>query len=151
MAADKDMLEELFRLQTSLNDYIFNKKGLQDKDGRPLTMSRLMQSAAENELGPNSDTNVWLSKFLQALNDESREVSEELLWKWWSKDTLNMENIREEIVDQLHFWISLALASGMNAKDVFECYLRKNKVNIERQNQDYSKSAKHETDHNQVS
>ncbi len=142
MAADKDMLEELFRLQSSLNDYIFRKKGLQDKDGRPLTMSRLMQAATEAEPGPNSDTNIWLSRFLQALNDESREVSEELLWKWWSKDTLNMENIREEIVDQLHFWISLSLASGMNAKDVFERYLRKNEVNIKRQNQDYSKSSK---------
>lgn len=147
----KDKLEELFRLQASLNDYIFKKQGLKDKDGNPLTMDRLTEVAAtKNIQGPNSDTNIWLSKFLQALNDESREVGEELLWKWWSSDSLNMENIRTEIVDQLHFWISLALTSGMDANDVFNLYLKKNETNIQRQDQEYSKISKNESENNRI-
>ena len=76
----------------------------------------------------------------------SRELGEELLWKWWSKDSLSMQNIRVEIVDQLHFWVSLALTAGMDANKVFDIYSQKNQVNIDRQNKDYSKSNKNEND-----
>jgi len=57
-----------------------------------------------------------------------------------------MQNIRVEIVDQLHFWISLALTAGMDAEKVFDIYCQKNKVNIDRQNNDYSKKNKNEAD-----
>lgn len=138
-----DKLEELFRLQRILNDYVFKKKDIRSVNGTPLTMDLLMeQGKAETLKGPNTDTNHWLSNYLKALNDESRELGEELLWKWWSKDNLDMQNVRVEIVDQLHFWISLALSAGMDANNVFDIYLQKNKLNLERQDKDYSKATK---------
>jgi dimeric dUTPase (all-alpha-NTP-PPase superfamily) len=142
-----DKLEELFRLQETLNDFVFSKQDLRDKNGKVLTMAALRsQAQSEEPLGPNTEVNQWLRKYLEALTDESRELGEELLWKWWSKDKLDMQNIRIEIVDQLHFWLSLAITAGMDAEKVFDIYMQKNKVNIERQNSSYSKENKNEAD-----
>ncbi len=146
-----DKLEELFRLQTQLNDYVFEKKDIRDRNGKILTMKTLFEAGHSESLkGPNTETNLWLSNYLKALNDESRELGDELLWKWWSKDSLDMQNIRVEIVDQLHFWISLALTAGMDANSVFDIYLQKNKVNLDRQNNDYSKTNKNESDNKNI-
>lgn len=140
-----DMLVQLFALQTELNDRIFAKKDLRNRAGQTLTTADLIAEAQHAEtqpLGPNSLVNEWLSKYTQALDDESRELKAELLWKWWSKDHLNLQNIRVEIIDQLHFWISLALTAGMDAKTVFSTYMQKNAVNHTRQEQGYSQATK---------
>lgn len=146
-----DMFEDIFAMQTILNDYVFQKKDIRGRDGKILTMGALIeQGAAGTPLGPNTEVNQWLGNYLTALDDESRELRDELLWKWWSKDHLDMQNIRVEIVDQLHFWISLAMTAGMDAQKVYEIYLQKNKVNIERQNADYSKATKSESDNKAI-
>lgn len=148
----KDKLEELFELQASLNDFVFQKQNLRSVDGSPLDMKSLIEQAkADGGIGPNTDTNIWLSKYLTALEDESRELRDELLWKWWSKDKLDMQNIRVEIVDQLHFWLSLAMISGMDAQKVYDLYMQKNQVNIERQQSGYSKANKNEADNQAIS
>lgn len=147
----KDMLEDIFAMQTILNDYVFQKKDIRDRNGNVLTMQSLIeQGSSDGELGPNTEVNQWLGNYLTALQDESRELRDELLWKWWSKDHLNMQNIRVEIVDQLHFWISLAMTAGMDASKVYDIYLQKNKVNIERQNSGYSKATKNESDNQAI-
>ena len=38
-----DKLEELFRMQSVLNDYVFQKKDLRDRDGKTLTMQKLVE------------------------------------------------------------------------------------------------------------
>ncbi|NLO23682.1 MAG: hypothetical protein GX116_05040 [Fibrobacter sp.] len=147
----QDKLELLFKMQSDLNDFVFQKKEIKDSSGAILnTESLFKMGQIDTPKGPNSETNQWLSKYLEALNDESRELKEELLWKWWSKDSLNMQNIRVEIVDQLHFWISLALTAGMDADKVFDIYCQKNKLNIERQNKEYSKANKDEKDNQEI-
>jgi dimeric dUTPase (all-alpha-NTP-PPase superfamily) len=147
-----DKLEELFHLQEILNDFVFSKQDLRDKNGKVLTMAALREQSQSGELlGPNTEVNQWLRKYLEALTDESRELGEELLWKWWSKDKLDMQNIRIEIVDQLHFWLSLAITAGMDAEKVFDIYAQKNKVNIERQKAGYNKENKNEEDNKKIS
>jgi len=146
-----DMLQEIFSMQTKLNDYVFQKKDIRDNDGKVLNMAHLIaQGSSQDGLGPNTDVNKWLLNYLTALDDESRELREELLWKWWSKDHLNMQNIRVEIVDQLHFWLSLAMTAGMDAQKVYDIYVQKNQVNIDRQNNDYSKASKTEDDNKKI-
>ena len=146
-AKQPDMLAEIFRMQSLLNDYVFAKRDIRDGEGNTLTMQKLVElGESEAAKGPNTETNQWLANYLSALDDESRELREELLWIWWSKDSLDMQNIRVEIVDQLHFWVSLALTSGMDAEKVYDLYLQKNQVNLERQDQDYSKATKDESD-----
>lgn len=150
MQNQPDKLDTLFSMQTELNDRIFVKKDIRDREGKTLTMATLSSEASQGELGPNTKVNEWLGKYLQAMDDESRELKEELLWKWWSKDHLDMQNIRVEIVDQLHFWISLALTAGMDAESVFNIYMQKNAINHARQDRDYSKATKTEADNQTV-
>ena len=146
----KDKLEQLLEMQTKLNDYIFAKKKIAGVNGKTLTMQDFKKELQQGEVGPNGNVNRWLKNFLTALNDENRELNEELLWKWWSKDSLNMQNIRVEIIDQLHFWLSLALVAGMDAEQVFDIYYQKNKINFERQEKGYSKSTKNEEDNRSI-
>lgn len=146
-----DKLDRLFALQSQLNDRIFVKKDIRDRDGKVLTMDTLRAEARSGEpLGPNTVVNEWLGKYLAALDDESRELREELLWKWWSKDHLDLQNIRVEIIDQLHFWMSLALTAGLSAEEVFETYMQKNAVNHARQDNDYSRANKDERDNKAI-
>lgn len=137
-----DKLEHLFELQASLNDRIFGKRALKGQDGQILSMARLVELAKAGAPAPASDTATWLSNYLKALQDESRELGEEIPWKWWSKESLDMEAIRVEIVDILHFWISIALVSGMDASEVHRLYLLKNQVNLDRQDNGYDASNK---------
>jgi dimeric dUTPase (all-alpha-NTP-PPase superfamily) len=145
-----DKLDQLFTLQSELNDRIFAKKDIRDREGKTLTMATLIAEAQQGEIGPNTKVNEWLGKYQQALDDEGRELKEELLWKWWSKDHLDMQNIRVEIIDQLHFWMSLALTAGMDADTVFKIYMQKNAVNHARQDNNYSKATKNEADNKTV-
>ncbi|MEO6095315.1 MAG: dUTP diphosphatase [Fibrobacteria bacterium] len=145
-----DKLDQLFSLQSELNDRIFAKKDIRDREGKTLTMATLIAEAQQGEIGPNTKVNEWLGKYQQALDDEGRELKEELLWKWWSKDHLDMQNIRVEIIDQLHFWMSLALTAGMDADTVFKIYMQKNAVNHARQDNNYSKATKNEADNKTV-
>ena len=135
-----DKLDKLFSMQWELNQKVFNKQGIK------ANMGDLYLAGCKNDHGANSETNLWLKKYLEALKDESRELEEELLWKFWSKDKLDMQNIRVEIVDQLHFWISLSLMAGMSSDKVFDMYCQKNKVNNERQENGYCKENKDEND-----
>jgi len=149
-SGNNDKLDQLFALQAQLNDRIFAKKDIRDREGRVLTMSVLARQAQAGNLGPNTEVNDWLGRYLTALDDESRELREELLWKWWSKDTLDMQNIRVEIIDQLHFWISLALTAGLDAQAVFSIYMQKNAVNHQRQESDYGRANKNEDDNRNI-
>ena len=136
-------LSELFSMQAELNDKIFAKKAFKGRDGQDLSMAKLLEEARSGRpLDANSDVAQWLRNFLKAHDDEARELSEELPWKWWSKDPLDMEAIRVEVVDMLHFWISLALTSGMDAADVARIYRQKHEINEKRQDQGYSAAAK---------
>jgi NTP pyrophosphatase (non-canonical NTP hydrolase) len=137
-----DKLDELFSSQSFLNDAIFQKRSLMGQDGRNLSMDRLVSLARGEAIAPGSDTAVWLSNYLKALQDEARELGEEVPWKWWSKEKLDMEAIRVEIVDILHFWISLALTAGLDAEETLRLYRLKNEINLKRQDAGYDASAK---------
>jgi dimeric dUTPase (all-alpha-NTP-PPase superfamily) len=137
-----DLFEDLFGMQASLNDRIFQKRELRGSDGQILSTSALSAAAREGGIPPGSDTARWISNYLRALQEEGRELSEEVPWKWWSKESLDMDAIRVEIVDMLHFWISLALASGLDAVETHRLYLLKNQVNLDRQDSGYDASAK---------
>lgn len=145
-----DRLEEIFRLQTELNDKVFRKQDIRGPDGNVLSMAALQASLARGELGPNGLANQWLRNYLKALREEADELDRELLWKWWSKDTLDLQNIRVEIVDLLHFLVSLAMAAGLTAEEFHRLYVKKGEVNRQRQEQGYSRATKDEADNRTV-
>src|SRR5689334_19926582 len=92
-----DMLSAIFALQSQLNDFIFEKQALKDNDGKPLRMTTLIDSIQRGELGANDLPNQWLMRYAKAIKEELRELTDELRWKWWSKDKINLQNIRVEL------------------------------------------------------
>lgn len=82
----------------------------------------------------------WLQKETLAIMDELSELMNEVNYKWWKNPKpLDEAAIKEELIDILHFWVSMCIKMGMDAKDVLEIYLEKNKENFDRQQ---GKSAK---------
>lgn len=111
-----DKLEEIFDLQKELNERI----------GVNLA-----------NLGEEEKT-AWILNYTRAMQQELAELIDSVPWKWWAKyQKFDEQNAKVEIVDLFHFLISLAQVMGMNADDIYEAYLKKNKVNHERQNAGY--------------
>ena len=79
----------------------------------------------------------WFLNYELALRQESAEAVDSLNWKWWKKDEEDWDNIKVELVDMLHFWVSMCTVAGLSAKDVVDLYFKKNKLNHDRQNQGY--------------
>ena len=106
----KDKLDIIFEMQKELNDDIITKRNL------------------------HFTKEEWLQKQTLAMLSELAELLDEVNFKWWkNKKELNEENIKEEIIDILHFFVSMCLFADMSADEVFEIYLKKNKENFDRQ------------------
>ncbi|MDR0840967.1 MAG: dUTPase [Christensenellaceae bacterium] len=76
----------------------------------------------------------WLQKDAMALIVEVSELLDAVNYKWWKNpQPLNMEHIKEELVDVLHFYISMCCRAGMDANELFAVYSAKNQENFDRQ------------------
>ncbi len=87
-----------------------------------------------------ADPEIKRQRFLQfelALRQESAEAIDSLNWKWWKKDNDDWDNIKIELVDMLHFWVSMCTVAGVSADEVIDLYLKKNQLNHKRQNEGY--------------
>ncbi len=87
----------------------------------------------------------WVLNYSRAMQQELAELIDSVPWKWWAKyQEFDEQNARVEVVDLFHFLISLAQVLGMSADDVLQAYLKKNKINHDRQDSGYE--VKDETD-----
>jgi dimeric dUTPase (all-alpha-NTP-PPase superfamily) len=87
----------------------------------------------------------WILNYCRAMTQEISELTDSVPWKWWAKyQKFDEQNARVEVIDLFHFLISSAQVLGMTADDVFEAYVKKNQVNLERQESGYK--SKDETD-----
>lgn len=121
-----DRLQELFRMQKALNERI----GV-----RPEHMSQ------EEKIH-------WILNFCRAMSQEIAELTDSVPWKWWAKyQRFDEQNARVEVVDLLHFLISLAQVLGMTADDLFNAYVKKNQVNFERQETGYAVKNENDSKH----
>lgn len=141
-----DMLQKIFEMQTDLNNYVFAKNNLRDQNGKALDMDAIFSAVKNEELKVNDLPNTWLAKYSKAMTEELIELDEELLWKWWSKDEIDIQNIRVELIDILHFLVSSMICAGLTPDKVFDIYSKKHSVNLNRQDTNYSKSTKTESD-----
>ena len=144
------MLEDIFKMQLELNDYVFKKNNLKDKSGNDLNMQSIIVSAEKEEMMVNDLPNEWLVNYSKAIKEELLELDDELLWKWWSKDKIDMQNIRVELIDILHFLVSAMMCAGLNAEKVFDIYRQKHAINIKRQDTEYNKKIKTEDDNKEI-
>jgi dimeric dUTPase (all-alpha-NTP-PPase superfamily) len=112
-----DKLEEIFQLQKKLNQRI--GVNLDDLDEGQQTQ--------------------WILNYTRAMQQELAELVDSVPWKWWAKyQKFDAQNVKVEIIDLFHFLISAAQVMGLSADDVYQSYLKKNKVNMERQESGYT-------------
>jgi len=114
---EKDMLREIFACQKMLNRRIGVDTDSMNEEGQV----------------------KWLLNYCRALSQEIAELTDSVPWKWWAKyQKFDRDNVRVEIVDMLHFLVSLAQVAGMDAEDVHYLYMEKNRVNFDRQDSGYT-------------
>ena len=146
----EDMLQSIFAMQADLNNYVFTKNEIKADDGSQLSMSTIIDQAGTGRLGVNDLPNHWLSRYSQAMEAELRELKDDLLWKWWSKDKIDLQNVRVELIDILHFLVSAMMAAGLSAEKVFDIYRQKHAVNRGRQDSGYNQASKTEDDNRAI-
>ena len=88
----------------------------------------------------NDDERIkWALNYSRALGQELSELIDSVPWKWWAQyQKFDKQNARVEVVDMFHFLISIAQTIGMTDEDVYEAYMKKNKVNFQRQDSGYT-------------
>jgi dimeric dUTPase (all-alpha-NTP-PPase superfamily) len=106
-----DKLEKIFEYQKKFDDEIIEKRGLKD-----VTMEE------------------WIQKETLAMLSELSELIDEVNFKWWkNKKEVDVNLVRGELVDILHFFVSMCHKTGMDADMLFDAYMNKNKENFNRQ------------------
>ncbi len=106
-----DRLEEIFFMQCAFDRELLEKRHLE-----------------------HISFDEWMQKETLALVSELCEMLRETNFKWWKNEKeTNMEAVKEELVDVLHFFVSMCIKSGMDAKELHARYLEKNKENFDRQ------------------
>ncbi|MEL7601877.1 MAG: dUTPase [Bacillota bacterium] len=106
-----DKLESIFAMQKALDDDITSRRHL---DG----------------FSPQE----WIQKDVLAIVAELGELLDEVNFKWWKNPKeIDTAAVQEELVDVLHFFISMCIRAGMSAEDLYRIYSDKNKENVDRQ------------------
>ena len=106
-----DRLEHMMTIQKSLNDAIREKRNLKD-------------------ISPET----WIQKQTLAMLSEMAELLDEVNFKWWKNPkAIDKPALKEELVDILHFFLSMCLEAGMSAEEMYLIYLNKNAENFARQ------------------
>ena len=112
-----DKLSEIFQMQQALN----LKIGV---DTANMTDEQRVQ---------------WVLNYCRAMTQEIAELTDSVPWKWWAKyQKFDKQNARVEVVDLLHFLISIAQVLEMTPEDFSEAYAKKHKVNLARQDSGYT-------------
>ncbi len=121
-----DKLAEIFSMQADLNRRI----------------------GVELEALSEEQKTEWVLNYTRAMQQELAELTDSVPWKWWAKyQTFDEQNAKVEVVDLFHFLVSLAQVLGMSAEDVYDAYVKKNKVNHERQESGYATKDEEDSRH----
>ncbi|MCL1963666.1 MAG: dUTPase [Firmicutes bacterium] len=106
-----DKLDTIFAMQQKLNEDIIQRRGL--------------TGISDEE---------WIQKHTLAMLSEMAELLDEVNFKWWkNKKPVDQGAVREELVDILHFFVSMCLRAGMDSGELYDRYMGKNEENFKRQ------------------
>jgi dimeric dUTPase (all-alpha-NTP-PPase superfamily) len=111
-----DKLDQIFEMQAQLDSRIIRERNI-------------IKSLSE-----------WVRDLTVAMEDEISEVRREINWKWWKNEKpIDIDALREEVIDLWHFLVSLSQKVGLTAEDVYRVYCEKNAENHARQDGTSSK------------
>lgn len=120
IGSDADKLNKIFALQSKLDGDIAERRGLD-------------APSEQNEC-------EWMQRKILAMLSELAELLDEVNFKWWKNPKpVDDDRVKSELVDILHFFVSMCLTAGMDADELYRRYLDKNKENFDRQ---YGRSEK---------
>lgn len=112
------------------------------------------QKELNNRIGVNTDAMSvddkaqWVLNYTRAMQQEIAELIDSVPWKWWAKyQKFDEQNAKVEVVDLFHFLISIAQVLGMSPEDVYQAYVKKNKVNHNRQESGYTEKDEADSRH----
>ncbi len=121
MENEECRFKQLFELQRKIDEFISETHGIS-----------------------RGDKKEWIDRLTTAMIEEAVEVKEYSDWKWWKNQReLDESALKEEMVDVLHFWLSLCVRMGWSAEEMFAVYQAKNLENFNRQK---GLSTKHDAD-----
>ncbi len=121
-----DKLDEIFRLQRQLN----------------------LRIGVDTEHMSDEQRQQWVLNYCRAMSQEVAELTDCVPWKWWARyQKFDPQNARVEVIDLLHFLISIAEVLGMTPDDFYEAYTKKHKVNLARQDSGYHTKDEHDSRH----
>jgi dimeric dUTPase (all-alpha-NTP-PPase superfamily) len=124
-----DKLQNIFSLQKQFgkrfcNFDTFNKNNLKEYEKDIINQEKVK----------------WTKEFIICCQDELSEILNWLPWKHWKKykkEKINNKEVKYEIIDLMHFVISLALLFGMTADEFYSLYVTKMEENNNRQKRGY--------------
>lgn len=106
-----DKLDVIFDMQKKFDEDLIKNRGLE-----------------------NIRPEEWIKMQTLAMISELSELLDEVNFKWWKNPKeIEPANIKEELVDILHFYVGMCLRMGMTSTELYEIYLKKNKENFDRQ------------------
>ena len=99
-----DKLDVIFELQKKLDTDIQERRGL------------------------DFPMEQWLQKEVLAMISELAELLDEVNFKWWKNEKpIDEPALHSELVDILHFFISMCWRAGLTSDKLFEGYIDKNR------------------------
>lgn len=108
---DMDKLDVIFAMQEKFDQDVIKNRHLED-------------------ITPEE----WIQKQTLAMLSELAELIQEVNFKWWKNPkVVEPDNVREELVDILHFFVGMCNRSGMDSEELFRRYIKKNEENFKRQ------------------
>ena len=95
---NKDKLDIIFEMQNSFDSEVVKTRGLED-----------------------ISKDVWIQKETLAMLSELAELIDEVNFKWWkNKKEIDESKVKGELIDILHFFVSMCLKMDMTADELFE-------------------------------
>lgn len=122
---NKEELNELFQLDLKDKDKLDMIFELQEKFDQDVIKNRQLENIQPEE---------WIQKQTLAVMSELAELLNEVNFKWWKNPKeVNTMNVKEELIDILHFFVGMCNRVGMSSTELFKIYIEKNKENFKRQ------------------
>lgn len=122
---NKEELNELFQLDLKGKDKLDMIFELQEKFDLDVIKNRKLENIQPEE---------WIQKQTLAVMSELAELLNEVNFKWWKNPKeVNIMNVKEELIDILHFFVGMCNRIGMSSTELFKIYIEKNKENFKRQ------------------
>jgi hypothetical protein len=139
-----DKLEELFSMQSKFDERVYEKP---IKDSLlirffPALITNMVLQHDGDVTFKDLSREIRVTLLLSALIGEAKETQEalgllpEFGAKWW-KENINWDLVNEELMDCLHFILSIFLNIGLTPDDIMKHYEKKWKINFQRQDSNY--------------